>query len=115
MAMLTSVLLQFAVYPTAWGRALIISLLKPGKDALHMTSYRGIRLISRCASWFGQVLDGRLRCCWSATPEQFGFQHGVGCSEAVLVLLTLILSRISEGRRLYVVFVDLRTAFPSLN
>ena len=35
--------------------------------------------------------------------------------DAVFVLHTLILSRISNNQRLYVLFVDLRTAFPSLS
>jgi len=35
--------------------------------------------------------------------------------EAVTVLLELIRSRTSQGRRLYVAWVDLRTAFPSLH
>eukprot|EP00973_Karenia_brevis_P001703 232139-Karenia_brevis.AAC.1 len=65
-----------------------------------MTSYRGIRLISRFASWFGQILDNRLRHLWTASAEQFGFQHGRGCSEAIFVLLTLIHSRLAQGKRL---------------
>ena len=35
--------------------------------------------------------------------------------EAVLTVLTLIMSRTSQGKRLFVVFIDLRTAFPSLS
>eukprot|EP00973_Karenia_brevis_P001429 193930-Karenia_brevis.AAC.1 len=35
--------------------------------------------------------------------------------EAVMVLVTLIHSRTGRGNRLYVLFIDLRTAFPSLN
>eukprot|EP00973_Karenia_brevis_P010736 1453830-Karenia_brevis.AAC.1 len=64
-----------------------------------MTGYRGIRLVSRFAAWFGQVLDKRLRRIWSAGPEQFGFQHGSGCYEAVFVLLALVMDRIVSGRR----------------
>eukprot|EP00973_Karenia_brevis_P093872 12419558-Karenia_brevis.AAC.1 len=73
---------RYAVHPTCWGRALLIALLKPGKDAMDMSGYRGIRLISRFASWFGQVLDKRLRKTWTASNEQFGFQHAKGCAEA---------------------------------
>eukprot|EP00973_Karenia_brevis_P062750 8725160-Karenia_brevis.AAC.1 len=48
--LLFSVMLRAAVYPVAWGRALIISFLKPGKDAENMNGYRGIRLVSRFAA-----------------------------------------------------------------
>jgi hypothetical protein len=47
--------------------------------------------------------------------EQFGFRKNTGCAEAVAVLLALIYSRISLNKRLFVVWIDLRTAFPSLN
>ena len=50
-----------------------------------------------------------------ATEEQFGFCENLGCLEAVVVLLALICSRIHRGRRLYVLWLDLRTAFPSMN
>eukprot|EP00973_Karenia_brevis_P019313 2647441-Karenia_brevis.AAC.1 len=48
-------------------------------------------------------------------PEQFGLRAGLGTLDAIFVLVTLIHSRIFDGKRLYVAFVDLRTAFPSLN
>jgi hypothetical protein len=67
------------------------------------------------AAWLGQILDQRARQAWKACPEQFGFRQGVGCLEAVVVLIALIRSRISLRRRLYVLFIDLRTAFPSIN
>lgn len=115
MSKLFSLVLRSGVYPTSWGISLIASLLKPGKPATSAASLRGIRLLSRIAAWFGQAVDQRARAIWRAGPEQFGFQIGVGCAEAIFVLLTLIHSRVHEGRRLYVLFVDLRTAFPSLN
>ena len=113
--MLFNVILRTTVYPTAWGIGLIRSLLKPGKPPGLTTSLRGIRLLSSMASWFGRVLDQRARNLWSPCPEQFGFRQGAGCIEGVMVLIALIHSRISRGRRVYVLWVDLRTAFPSLN
>eukprot|EP00973_Karenia_brevis_P014704 2006772-Karenia_brevis.AAC.1 len=98
-----------------WGTGLIRSLLKPGKPPHLATSLRGIRLLSRYAAWFSQVLDQRLRRVWQAGPEQFGFKPNIGCMEAVSVLVALISSRTSCNNRLYVAFIDLRTAFPSIN
>eukprot|EP00973_Karenia_brevis_P006185 842674-Karenia_brevis.AAC.1 len=63
-----------AVYPTQWGVALIKSMVKPGKPADATTSLRGIRLLSRMSSWFGRVLDNRLRERWQAGAQQFGFK-----------------------------------------
>jgi hypothetical protein len=72
-------------------------------------------LLCSIASWFGQLLDQRARQAWQAGSQQFGFKAEVGCMEAVMVLLSLILSRTSKKERLFVLWVDLRTAFPSLN
>jgi len=102
-------------YPSRWGLGLIRALLKAGKPANLASSLRGIRLLNSWAAWFGQVLDRRARQHWQTTDEQFGFQAGMGCLEAVIVLMALIHSRTCQGRRLFVLWVDLRTAFPSLN
>ena len=93
-------------YATEWG---------PRKPADSATSLRGIRLICTLAGWLSKVLDQWARQTWQACPEQFGFRQGVGCLEAVVVLIALIRSRTCDDNRLYVLFVDLRTAFPSLN
>jgi hypothetical protein len=113
--LLFSVMLRFALYPQALGVALIRALLKPGKPKDQPESLRGIRLLSSFAAWLGQLFDQRARKLWQAGCEQFGFRQNTGCMEAVAVLLALIYSRTTQNRRLFVVFVDLRTAFPSLN
>ena len=104
----------FATNPSVWGLGIITSLLKPGKPHDQPSSLRGIRLLSRLSAWMGQILDRRLRTLWSAGPEQFGFRVGVGCLEAVFALWTLMQSRLNQRKRLFVAFIDLRTAFPSL-
>ena len=113
--LLFNIIARSAVYPTSWGIGLIRSLLKPGKPADATSSLRGIRLLCSMASWLGQILDQRARGAWQACNEQFGFRQGLGCLEAVVVLLAMIRSRVLRGQRLYVLFIDLRTAFPSLN
>eukprot|EP00973_Karenia_brevis_P006680 908419-Karenia_brevis.AAC.1 len=60
------------------------------------SSLRGVRLINSLATWFGQVIDQRTRKAWQAGREQFGFRPGVGCPEAVIILLALIQSRIHK-------------------
>ena len=113
--LLFSVLTQSLIYPSRWGLGLIRALLKPGKPANFASSLRGIRLLNSWAAWFGQVIDRRARSQWQPTEEQFGFQAGLGCLEAVIVLIALIHSRTCQNRRLFVLWIDLRTAFPSLN
>lgn len=104
-----------AVYPTQFGLGLIHSILKPRKPPDQPSSLRGIRLLSRLTAWLGQVLDGRFRIRRMNGPEQLGFQQGAGCMAAMFVLLTLIKSRNQSRKHLYVLWVDLRTAFPSIN
>ena len=108
-------MLRFLVYPKALGLALIRSMLKPGKPPALTSSLRGIRLLNSLAAWFSQLLDQRARQIWQAGAEQFGFRSAIGCADAVIVLLALIYSRTFHRKRLFVLWVDLRTAFPSLN
>ena len=61
------------------------------------------------------MLDVRARSAWSPGNEQFGFRSEMGCSEAICLIIALVLSRTQQHRRLFVLWVDLRTAFPSLN
>ena len=107
--------IMIGVYPVTWGFALVRAILKPGKPIHEASSLRGIRLLSAFASWFGRVFDRRAREAWQPGQEQFGFRNDMGCSEAVALLIALILSRTLLRKRLFVLWVDLRTAFPSLN
>ena len=115
MTLMFSVMTRFAVYPQALGVALIKSLLKPNKPKHLPSSLRGIRLLSSFDQWFGLLVDQRTRRAWQASREQFGFRSETGCTEAVTTLLALIHSRTNKQKRLYVLWIDLRTAFPSLN
>ena len=102
MHLLFSVMLRYGVYPLCWGSALVRAILKPGKPKDSTSSLRGIRLISAFASWFGRLFDKRSRMAWDAGQEQFGFRKDMGCSEAVILLIALILSRTKEQQRLFV-------------
>ena len=115
MTLIFNVMLRTASYPQSLGIALIRSLLKPGKPVDKVTSLRGIRLLCSAGAWFGQLLDRRTRGLWQAGKQQFGFKQNVGCMEAVAVLLALISSRTTQKKRLFILWIDLRTAFPSLN
>jgi hypothetical protein len=115
MHLLFSIMLRFGIYPLSWGCALVRAILKPGKPKKEASSLRGIRLISIFASWFGRIFDRRARQAWSPGDEQFGFRCDMGCCEAVVLLIALVLSRTASNKRLFVLWVDLRTAFPSLS
>ena len=115
MHLLFSLMFRFGVYPLCWGSAIIRAILKPGKPKHLASSLRGIRLLSSFAGWFGRVFDKRMRRVWKPGHEQFGFRSDTGCSEAVALLIALILSRTLVKTRLFVLWVDLRTAFPSLS
>jgi len=115
MHLVFSIMFTHAVYPVAWGTSLLRALLKPGKPKSAASSLRGIRLASSMASWFGRIFDKRARAAWQPGNEQFGFRSNTGCSEAVALLLALVLSRTMDNKRLFVLWVDLRTAFPSLS
>ncbi len=114
LCLIFTVMFRSCVYPTLWGIGLVRSLLKPGKPASSPSSLRGLRLLRSFASLFGRVLDKRCRNNWQAGYEQFGLKSGKGCLEAVTFLIAVVHSRTVLKKRLYVLWVDLRTAFPSL-
>ena len=78
------------------------------------SSLRGIRLLSYFTSWFGWVLDRSARAIWQAGHEQFGFKEGVRRMDALTVILALAFPERAR-KRLFVLWVDLRTALPFLN
>jgi len=98
-AVFFSVMMMYGVYPAQWGVALVRALLKQGKPKHLASSFRGTRLLTSLASWFGRVFDERARKAWQPGPEQSGFRSEVGCSEAIALLMSGMLSRTLHNQR----------------
>lgn len=105
--------------PQAWLTAIIAAVKKPHKDAGDPDSYRTIGLESCLLKTMTLLIDHRLRE-WadreSLIPdEQSGFRKGHRALNSVFVLRTLIDKARRVNRPLYVVYLDLSNAYPSVD
>jgi hypothetical protein len=101
-------------FPAAWKHARMVSILKPGKDPMLLSSYRPITLLDTVCKVFEKILlfrvfrevdkRGLLR------DEQFGFRS----RHSTTLLLARLLHRVNrndERRLSAIVFLDAAKAF----
>ncbi len=111
--------LVLSVVPLEWREATLFVLYKGTGDPCDPNNYRGIALTSAFGKLYERILLGRL-IRWFKNSRlvslpQFGFRKACSCAQAVFLLRTLALDVLACRRGpLYVAFVDLRKAFPSV-
>ena len=84
-----------------------------------MNNYRGITLVSCMGKLFTIVLNKRIND-WCKnnnilSDSQFGFRKGRSTVDATFILHSIVEMFLSENKRLYAGFIDLRKAFDSIN
>eukprot|EP00808_Paulinella_micropora_P001021 g57197.t1 len=92
--------------PKAWGKGIIVNIPKGG-DPTDPDNWRDISIISCLVTLFVDGPD-KLR------PEQGGFHPGRRTTDQVFTLCQRLKGRQQQKRESYVLFVDLRKAFPSV-
>lgn len=105
--------------PAAWVTAIIAAIKKPGKDGSLPESYRTIGLESCLLKTLTLLIDRRLRE-WAEgegqlPDSQSGFRKGQRTSNNAYILRVAIEKARALRRPLYVVFLDLTNAFPSVD
>lgn len=111
--------LQSECYPEKWIEILIHPIFKKG-DPSNPGNYRPISLIPVIGKIFTSILNKRLNV-WlklkdSLYEEQAGFRKGYSCNDQAFVLNSLIQDKLRKKRgKLYAVFIDLKSAFDSIN
>jgi hypothetical protein len=111
--------LVLAYVPLQWREATMFVLYKGSGDPCDPNNYRAIALMSAFAKVYERILLRRL-LLWFRDSRlwllpQFGFRAGCGCTHAIFLLRTLILDILEQKRvPVFIAFVDLRKAFPSL-
>ena len=80
-----------------------------------MSNYRGITLLSIIGKLFTRILNSRLNA-WAEeyniyVEAQAGFRKGMGTTDNIFILNSLITHSINQNERLYCAFVDFTKAF----
>ncbi|OJT08564.1 RNA-directed DNA polymerase from mobile element jockey [Trametes pubescens] len=105
--------------PQDWLSATLAAIQKKGKDPKDPAGYRNIGLESCLLKTLTLLINRRMRE-WSDTegivpPLQNGFRTGYRTENNVFTLRVAAEQAQSQGKTLWVAFVDLANAFPSVN
>ena len=96
-------IINTGIYPELWVQIIIIPVFKKG-DVNEPKNYRGISLVSHVGKLFTGLLNKRL-LKWAEqhkvlTDAHFDVRPGIGVSDAIFSLHSLITSTLRKGKRL---------------
>ena len=103
----------------SWKTGVILPLLKgKGAKANYKDNYRGITLFPTLCKIYEMVLLNRLENYAKQnrlfSNLQFGFQEGVGCTEASSTILESINHMLERGSKVFGCFLDVHKAFDTV-
>ena len=102
-------------FPTSWKEAIIIPILKKGKDRHSKTSYRPINLLSCLGKTMERMVNRRLQHHLEKngllSPSQSGFRKNKSTEDQVTLLTQDIENGFQQRMKTLAVFVDLTKAF----
>lgn len=108
-------LLSSGFVPPSWKTAIVIPVLKPGKNAADVDSYRPIALTSCEAKAFEKIINARLQ--WhldkiNAIPkQQIGFRRNCSTSDHLIRLETAVKKGFNNSESTFGIFLDLTKAY----
>jgi hypothetical protein len=93
-------ILMSGIFPELWVKSIIIPIFKK-VDVNDTGNYRGISLVSHVGKLFTSLINSRL-LKWSEenvilTDAQFGFRPGLGTTDAIFALHSLISNTSKKG------------------
>ena len=110
---------RFGEYPITWKLALIIPILKPGKDPHYPASYRPISLLSCLSKVMDKMVCQRLTFHLESnnllSKSQYGFRSRRSTIDPILSLDHRIREGLVNRKVVIVVFFDIKSAFDSVN
>ena len=110
---------ESCVIPESLKSGIILPLFK-GKEAKanNKDNYRGITLFPTLCKIYEMILLNRLDNFAAHkgffSEMQFGFQEGVGCTEASFTILETINHMLERGSKVFGCFLDVRKAFDTV-
>ncbi|GBN79631.1 RNA-directed DNA polymerase from mobile element jockey [Araneus ventricosus] len=106
---------QEQYFPTQWQQAIIIPLLKPGKDPKNPSNYRPIALTCCLCKLLERMINRRLMYYLEANkslhPSQSGFRKGRSTIDNLLALETDVRLAFLQRKHLVAIFFDIEKAY----
>lgn len=101
--------------PKKWKNAIVVPILKPGKDETNAESYRPIALTSAVCKLMERLVANRLSWYLESngllTNNQSGFRRHHGTIDPIMRLQDTVLRHLANSEYVLVVFIDLAKAF----
>ncbi|GFT45000.1 RNA-directed DNA polymerase from mobile element jockey [Trichonephila clavipes] len=102
-------------FPNAWKTAVVIPILKPGKNPKLADSHRPISLLPILSKLAEKIISTRLNDFHERenilTPEQHGFRPRLSTSHQLLRVVEYIKDGIDRNQYTAAVFLDIQKAF----
>nr|GBN24302.1 putative RNA-directed DNA polymerase from transposon X-element [Araneus ventricosus]GBN24314.1 putative RNA-directed DNA polymerase from transposon X-element [Araneus ventricosus] len=106
-------ILKFHHFPNAWKTAIIVPIIKPGKNAQDPVSYRPISLLSSLSKVTEAVILTRLQEATEShmIPYKFGFRKNLSTAQQLLRIKDSIREGFESGWETGAVLLDIAKAF----
>ena len=103
------------VVPSSWKKAIVVPILKVGKDTSSPASYRPISLTSTLSKLMEKMVSTRLKWFLEKhdllTQYQAGFREGRSTNDHLVKLQDNIMKQLNTGGHVLSVFLDIEKAF----
>ena len=110
--LLFNMMLVYGLVPDDFGKGLLIPLVKDSKgDVSQCENYRGITVSCVISKLFEYVMLGKYSSLFKTDSLQFGFQNGVGCSDALFTVKSVVDHYTKNGCTVSVSALDISKAF----
>ncbi|KAJ8704093.1 hypothetical protein PYW07_013387 [Mythimna separata] len=107
-----------AVFPDQFKLAKVIPIFKKGSNT-DPKNYRPISLLPTLSKVFEKIIKHRLMIHLNMNNiinlRQFGYQKGVGCSDAINTLINDIMNKINNKLKVAGLFIGLSSAFDTID
>src|SRR5437867_12844770 len=103
---------KYGTVPDDFGNGLLIPILKSSNiDASRAENYRGITLSCVVSKLFEYAILVKYSPLFGTDSLQFGFRKGVGCSDALFTVKSVVNHFIKNGCTINVTALDISKAF----
>jgi hypothetical protein len=114
--LLFTLIIMHGYVPNAFGEGIIIPLVKDKSGFLNnVANYRPITLTHVISKVFEGIILNVCKDNLCSDELQFGFKSGLGCSDAIFCIRTVVDYYIENNSSVFAAALDLKKAFDSVN